>query len=249
MSAQTPEVVAGFALHRHRRLASTQDEARRLAATGARAFVVVADEQTGGHGRRGRGWQSPPGNLYASLVTTPRWPRALWPAGSLIAAAALATALEELAPPGAPRLALKWPNDVLLDGRKVAGLLLEAADDAVLVGCGLNLAVAPAELASATTLAAAGWDTDPSTVLERWLRAWSRAVAALAEGDTTSWREAWLARAAGLHRPVRVALPKRRLEGVHRGIDAYGALRVETAAGVETVLAGDVELVRLGETL
>lgn len=248
MSAHGSRVIAGFALRHHPRLASTQDEARRLAVGGEREVVVVADEQTGGHGRRGRGWDSPPGNLYASLVTTARWPRALWPAGSLIAATTLCTALEGLAPPDAAGLALKWPNDVLLDGRKVAGLLLEAADDAVLVGCGLNLEVAPSGLASATTLAAAGWRTDPLTVLERWLQAWNRAVTTLADGDTTSWREAWLARAAGLHRPIRVALPKRTLEGVHRGIDAHGALRVETAAGVEAVFAGDVELVRLGET-
>jgi BirA family biotin operon repressor/biotin-[acetyl-CoA-carboxylase] ligase len=91
-------------------------------------------------------------------------------------------------------------------------------------------------------------DVSALALLERWLEAWRRAAAALAAGDTASWRDEWLARAAGLHRPVRVTLAGRRLEGVHRGIDAHGALRVETAAGVETVLAGEVELVRLGET-
>jgi len=247
LSAVWPEEVAGFALRHHARLASTQDEARRLAKAGARQIVVVADEQTGGHGRRGRSWTSPPGNLYATVVTTPGFAPAFVPASSLIAATALCQALEGLADTPPP-LAVKWPNDVLLDGRKLAGLLLEVSDDAVLIGCGVNLATAPPAFPAAATLAAWGLEVSAAVVLERWLEAWRRAAGALAAGDTASWREAWLARAAGLHRPVRVALAERRLEGLHRGIDAHGALRVETADGVETVLAGDVELVRLGET-
>jgi len=228
-------------------LASTQDEARRRACAGGREFVVVADEQTGGHGRRGRSWTSPPGNLYATVVTAPRFAPAFLPAGSLIAATALCRAIEQLAATPPP-LSVKWPNDVLLDGRKLAGLLLEVAGDAVLIGCGLNLRVAPPAFPEAATLAGWGLDVPAPLVLEGWLGAWKRAAAALAGGDTASWRDAWLARAAGLDRPLRVTLAERRLEGVHRGIDAYGALRVETAGGVERVLAGDVELVRLGET-
>ncbi|NBB69476.1 MAG: biotin--[acetyl-CoA-carboxylase] ligase [Alphaproteobacteria bacterium] len=228
-------------------MASTQDEARRLARAGGCELVVVADEQTGGHGRRGRSWTSPPGNLYATVVTAPRFAPAFVPAGSLIAATALCRAIEQLSPTPPP-LSVKWPNDVLLDGRKLAGLLLEVAGEAVLIGCGVNLRAAPPAFPDAATLAGRGLDVQAPVVLERWLSAWRRAAAALAEGDTASWRDAWLARAAGLNRPIRVTLPERRLEGVHRGIDAYGALRVETAGGVESVLAGDVELVRLGET-
>ncbi len=248
MSAGGAPTVAGFTLTRHARLASTQEEARRLARAGAREVVVVAGEQTGGHGRRGRAWTSPPGNLYATAVTAPGFPPAYLPAGSLIAATALCDAVDALADGPLP-LAVKWPNDVLLDGRKLAGLLLEVADDALVIGCGVNVEVAPPEVPEAATLAAHGLDVDAAVVLERWLAAWRGAADAVAAGDVTSWRDAWLARAAGLHRPIRVALAGRRLEGVHRGIDAHGALRVETAAGVETVLAGDVELVRLGETL
>ena len=246
MSGTWPERAAGFALDRHARLASTQDEARRRAQAGDREFVVVAGEQTGGHGRRGRDWTSPPGNLYATLVTRPGFAPSYLPAASLIAATSLCEAIEELAPAPLP-LAVKWPNDVLLDGRKLAGLLLEMTRDAVLVGCGVNLRVAPAAFPEAATLAAHGAELEPAPVLEGWLAAWARAAQALAAGDTESWRKAWLARAAGLDRPVRVMLAERRLDGVHRGIDAYGALRVETAAGLETVLAGDVELVRPGE--
>jgi BirA family biotin operon repressor/biotin-[acetyl-CoA-carboxylase] ligase len=247
VSAVWPERVAGFSLTHHATLPSTQDEARRLARAGAGEVVVVADEQTGGHGRRGRSWTSPPGNLYATVVTAPRFAPAFVPAGSLIAATALCRALEQLATPPPP-LSVKWPNDVLLDGRKLAGLLLEVAGDSVLIGCGVNLRAAPPAFPEAATLAGWGVDAPAPLVLERWLGAWTRAAAALAEGDTASWRDAWLARAAGLNRPVRVTLAERRIEGIHRGIDTYGALRVETAGGVETVLAGDVELVRLGET-
>jgi BirA family biotin operon repressor/biotin-[acetyl-CoA-carboxylase] ligase len=248
LTARWPAAVAGLAVEAHPRLASTQDEARRRAGEGARELVVVAGEQTGGHGRRGRRWTSPPGNLYATLVTAPDFPPAYRPAASLLAATALCRALEGLAAT-APALAVKWPNDVLLDGRKLAGLLLEVQGDAFLIGCGLNLRSPPPDVPEAATLAAQGLDATPADVLERWLRAWRDAADRLAAGDTSSWRDDWLARAAGLHRPVRVTLAERRLEGVHRGIDAYGALRVETADGIETVLAGDVELVRLGETL
>jgi BirA family biotin operon repressor/biotin-[acetyl-CoA-carboxylase] ligase len=243
-----PATLSGFRIAYHPRVGSTQDEARRRMETGAREFVVVAGEQTGGHGRLGRSWASPPGNLYASVVTVLRFPREFLPAGSLIAANALCTALAGLAPASPPPLAVKWPNDVLLDGRKVAGLLLEVSGDVVVVGCGVNLKAVPSDLVQATTLAVHGFDADAPRVLERWLDAWNVAVSALAEGDTGGWRDAWLARAAGLHRPIRVTLADRRLEGIHRGIDAHGALRVETAGGLETVLAGDVELVRLGET-
>ncbi|MFP4127246.1 MAG: biotin--[acetyl-CoA-carboxylase] ligase, partial [Alphaproteobacteria bacterium] len=182
MSAVWPDEVAGFALHHHARLASTQDEARRLAKAGARELVVVADEQTGGHGRRGRRWTSPPGNLYATVVTTPGVAPAFVPALSLIAASALCQALEGRAIPPPP-LAVKWPNDVLLDGRKLAGLLLEVSDDAVLIGCGVNLATAPPEVPAAATLSSWGLELSAAGVLARWLEAWRRAAAALAAGD------------------------------------------------------------------
>jgi BirA family biotin operon repressor/biotin-[acetyl-CoA-carboxylase] ligase len=248
LSAVWPPTLGGFAIHHHARLASTQDEARRLARTGERDVVVVAGEQTGGHGRRGRSWTSPPGNLYATVVAAPGFAPAYRPAASLIAATALCRAIEDLAPAPVP-VAVKWPNDVLLDGRKLAGLLLEiTGDDAVLIGCGVNVRTAPPEFPEAATLAGAGVEATAPRLLERFLGAWRAAADGLAAGDTTSWRDDWLARAAGLHRPLRVSLPERTLVGLHRGIDAHGALRVETAEGIETVVAGDVELVRLGET-
>jgi BirA family biotin operon repressor/biotin-[acetyl-CoA-carboxylase] ligase len=227
---------------------STQDEARALVARGDSEVVVVADEQRTGRGRHGRGWVSPPGNLYASVVTRPPFEQALWPAASLIAADALAGTLAGRLPHGPP-VAVKWPNDVLLDGRKLAGLLLEVAAPALIIGFGLNLRFAPADLPETTTLAEHGVHVAAPEVLAAWLARWREAVAELAAGDRESWRARWLDRAAGLHRPVRVKLADRVLEGVHRGVDAQGALRVETPAGIETVFAGDVELVRLGETL
>jgi len=242
-----PARCEGFRIAHHPCLGSTQDTARALAEAGERELVVVADVQTGGHGRHGRGWVSPAGNLYASLVTRPPFARALWPVGSLIAATSLAAALADVADAPLP-VAVKWPNDVLLDGRKIAGLLLEVVGDVLVVGCGLNVTTSPAALPEATALACAGVDAAPPTVLEAWLRRWRAATAALAAGDTAGWRERWLELAAGLHRPIRVTLADRVIEGVHRGIDGHGALRVETPSGVEAVLAGDVELVRSKET-
>jgi BirA family biotin operon repressor/biotin-[acetyl-CoA-carboxylase] ligase len=115
---------------------STQAEARRLLMAGVPdGTVVVAGEQTAGRGRLGRAWHSPPGNLYASLVLRPSLPLAEWPQCTMAAALAIAGTLDALPVPG---VALKWPNDVLIDGRKVAGMLAEAMDASLIVGFGVN---------------------------------------------------------------------------------------------------------------
>ena len=146
-----PQLPPGYVLRAFDRVESTNDEARRLAEQGADAgVVVVADQQLKGRGRHGRIWQSPPGNLYASLLLRPDCSIAVSAQLSLVASLALAEALVALAPPDAD-VRVKWPNDVLVRGAKVAGLLLESAADAgervawVVVGSGVNIDSAPAD--------------------------------------------------------------------------------------------------------
>src|SRR5260370_1683710 len=119
-------VAAGVRLVAHDVLGSTNAEALQLARQGERgALGVVAGRQTAGRGRRGRAWISEPGNLYASLLLTAPAPAVHWPQLSFVAALAIHDAVLDVAAGLKPRLAIKWPNDVLLDGAKVAGILIE----------------------------------------------------------------------------------------------------------------------------
>jgi BirA family biotin operon repressor/biotin-[acetyl-CoA-carboxylase] ligase len=232
--------------------ASTNDDARRLAAEGAPDGTLVwADRQTAGRGRRGRRWESPPGNLYMSLLLRPDAPLAQAGQIGFLAAVAIAEMASGLLPGRA--VACKWPNDVLIDGKKAAGLLLEseAAGDGMrsggkidwlVLGLGVNVASHPKGVGfPATSLAAQGAGAEVATVMARvangfaaWYRRWR------AEGFAPV-REAWLARAAGLGGPVRVRFETRTEEGLFSGLDAEGALLLDRpGAAPLRVTAGDL---------
>src|SRR5947208_13967674 len=160
MSDGTPSLPGGFLLHRYDTVGSTNDEARQLARAGAPGGTLVwAAAQSAGRGRRGHLWQSPPGNLYLSLVLRPEGPAARAPQLGFVAALALGEALDQLAGPHL-QLRFKWPNDVLINGGKLAGILLESEMaaagglDFVIIGIGVNLVSAPRDLEyPATSLA------------------------------------------------------------------------------------------------
>src|SRR3954469_24646435 len=159
---------------------STNDDLAALARAGApEGTWLRAESQTGGRGRQGRGWDSPAGNLHASTLVrlAPGDPPA--PTLALVAAVALHEVAAAFAP-GA-ELIVKWPNDLLAGGAKLAGILLEREGDAVVIGFGANLAAAPAGLDRPTTslAALAGAAPDPATFLDvlagafaRWLGRW-----------------------------------------------------------------------------
>jgi BirA family biotin operon repressor/biotin-[acetyl-CoA-carboxylase] ligase len=179
-------------------VASTQLLCRRLAAEGApEGTVVLADDQTAGRGQHGRPWVSWPGQaLLASCLLRPDFPPARWPVLALAAGLAVAEALEEAAGVG-PRL--KWPNDVLLDGRKVAGVLAEGvagARPAVVIGVGVNVARPPggwppALAGRAVALEEAGAPVPAGTLLRGVLRRLAVRYGEVREGDLDALREAW----------------------------------------------------------
>src|SRR5262245_30775601 len=149
MIRSLPVLPAGYRLVFHDSIGSTNDEAKRLARDGAAEGTLVwALEQTAGRGRRGRAWVSPRGNLYASAIMRPNCPanRAAQP--GFVAALAIVDGLASLFPPP-NNLSYKWPNDVLVSGRKIAGILLESETSAiedvefVVVGVGINLVTSP----------------------------------------------------------------------------------------------------------
>jgi len=248
MSGAPPALPEPYRLRRHATLPSTNDEAKRLAHAGAAAGTLVwALAQTAGRGRRGRVWTSPPGNLYFSLVLRPQAPAARVAQLGFVAALALADAIGGLGGP-ALRLACKWPNDVLCNGRKIAGILLESetsgggAVDFAILGIGVNLASSPtATEFPATSLAEerAG-PIAPGLLLERFAHDFAAWSGRWQDEGFAPVRLAWLARASGLGETIRVRLEGGGLEGRFLDLDRDGALMVEAAGACRRIAAGEV---------
>lgn len=204
---------------------------------------ILARRQTAGRGRRGRRWQMPPGSFAASLALRPDLPPDRAALYSFVAALALHDVLVELSD---RPLALKWPNDVLLDGGKVAGILLESAGtasrlDKLVVGIGVNLATAPdAVEPEALTPVALGSDLTPEAFLDRLAPAFAAREATFRQAGFGPIRDAWLARAARLGQPIVARTGRDSRSGVFEDVDASGALILGTASGRQAVAAADV---------
>ena len=238
----------GCRLFAHDSLGSTSDEAKRLAAAGAAAWSVVwARTQTAGRGRRGRQWTSPAGNLYTSIVLRPACPAPRAVQLGFVAAVAVAEAVAPLLDDGR-RLTLKWPNDVLLDGAKIAGILPETGVagggdvDWVVLGIGVNVAHHPAgtDRLAATNLAAAGATCTVEALLPTLLRGLMAEIAVWESQGFGAVRSAWLKRGPAVGSEISVRLADGVLAGRFGGLDDSGALMVQSDAGTRLVTAGDV---------
>jgi BirA family biotin operon repressor/biotin-[acetyl-CoA-carboxylase] ligase len=231
----------GYRLARYETLDSTNAEAARLAQGGEHGPLwILALSQTAGRGRRGRLWQSLSGNLFATLLIRPDRPEREWPTLSFVTALAVADMAQGFAP--AAVVTLKWPNDVLLDGRKLAGILLERTGPGLAIGVGANLAHCPPDTEfPATALAAAGVappsaDTALTALaasFAKWYERWT-------DGGFSGLKADWLARAAGLHAPIRARLADGDEMGLFEGIDDQGALLLRQGESVRAVTAGEV---------
>jgi BirA family biotin operon repressor/biotin-[acetyl-CoA-carboxylase] ligase len=229
----------------HARIDSTQTRARELAKAGAISGVVVANEQVAGLGTRGRSWLAPAGSsLLASWIArpAPRSPALV----AALAGVAIARTLDVLGREGAR---LKWPNDVELEGKKLAGVLAHATSDGgggvLVLGIGINVhqqrGEFPAEIAGTATSLAIGADApDRLALLARLTRELDRLV------DPTELAAAhseWVERSSLLGRGVEVRVDGRApFAGTATAIDDEGALLVHTTTGVERVIAGEVRL-------
>jgi BirA family biotin operon repressor/biotin-[acetyl-CoA-carboxylase] ligase len=246
--------VVGRYLRWHDTLPSTNDLAMRLAETHApEGTVVVAEEQTAGRGRRGRVWVSPRGGIWCSVILRPRLPLAQIPLIGLASAVAAARAIRLTTRAAAT---VKWPNDVLSAGRKVAGVLTEAGPEAawIVVGIGINANVRTSDLPRDAlqppgSLAGSARETvDRAELTRALLRELDRAYA-LVHGPAGPARvlRAWREMADTLGRAVRVEGQGRALAGIAEDVDDLGALLVRTPDGVlERVVAGEVTLRSVG---
>ena len=238
----------GWTVHRLDAVDSTMTPARDAARNGASdRTVFVAREQIGGRGRHGRSWASPAGNLYFTAVLRPDLPARRAGECSLLISVVLADALGALIPDA--DIHLKWPNDVLLFGGKVAGLLPEAVIDggvlkALLLGIGVNVAHKPdlSDRATSRLVDHATEEPDLDEVLGRVLRtldAWFEIW--LAPGGFSRVRDAWLALGPDLGSPVSVKLGEHRIDGAFRGLGEDGALLILDTDGTDRrILAGEV---------
>jgi BirA family biotin operon repressor/biotin-[acetyl-CoA-carboxylase] ligase len=231
---------------------STNSEAKRRAAAGAEDGTLIwTRRQTGGYGRQGRTWSSAEGNLFLSLIVRPDCSLAAAAQFSFITALALGDAFGSVAPPMI-EVTYKWPNDVLLNGRKVAGILLESKGDAaqrlewLVIGLGANVSSFPTETRlPATSLHFEGCPATVTAVdlLEAFSRHMLSWINVWLDQGFSPIRQAWLRHAQGLGKEIEVRLPQETLHGTFADLDPEGTLQLALAGGGRrSIAAGEVYL-------
>ena len=237
-----------FRLECHEALESTSTTLKQRAEAGeAEGRAILARRQSAGRGRQGRGWESPAGNLYLSVLLRPAVPLREAPQWSFVAAVALAETLKPLLPHDAS-LTLKWPNDLLLHGAKAAGILVDtgvAASntlDWLCIGIGVNIASKPSLPDRATACLAEFLPAPPAPeiltkALLRNLAHWH--ATRLAKGFTPI-RDAWLRHGPAMGAAVSVKRDGALLEGAFAGLSPEGALKLAKGREVQLILAGEI---------
>lgn len=230
---------------------STNAEALRRAQAGERGPLwIMADAQSSGRGRSGRSWSSEAGNLHASLLITLALPQPKAYQLALVAGVAVFDALGAVLRPLPPGLRLKWPNDILIDGEKAGGILIESSTGAAglsaVIGIGINVGAAPAGLdRPATYLAARGDCPEPRALLDAIAEAMGAWLAAWDEGrGFAAVREAWLNRAHPIGERMGINTGSEQVSGAFLGLDPEGALLLDTEGGIRRFTYGDVSLAR-----
>lgn len=237
-------------VRRYDALPSTQDEAKTRALSGApEGTLIVADRQTAGRGRLGRTWISPPGGLWYSIVLRPPVAPDAVPALILVAALEWARVLESRGVPAR----LKWPNDLWVEGRKVAGLLTEMSAEMdrvhwAVLGVGINVSNEPPTNTEVPAAALKEWLGNRVTrqeLLSSWIDRFSASYRRYGAAGFAPFRRAYEARSWLRGRSVRYQTATGTATGRAGGVDAVGRLRVETPRGSVAVAAGEVSLLRL----
>ncbi|MFY0690954.1 MAG: biotin--[acetyl-CoA-carboxylase] ligase [Paracoccaceae bacterium] len=248
--SRSPDWPEGYDLIHLEKVDSTMAEARRRAADLTGPTWIVADMQTAAHGRRGRAWANPKGNFAGTLVLRPSASAEVVALRSFVAALALHEAFVSLTGRSSG-FALKWPNDVLLNGGKLAGILLESQGqggqvDLLSIGIGVNLVAAPdAEgleqgAVAPTALSQTGVYLTATEFLPALAAAYAQWETRFATYGFAPVREAWLARAARLGEVITARTGRESLPGTFETVDEQGNLVLKTAQGRRAIPAADI---------
>ncbi len=233
-----------FSIKTIRSVESTQDIVKEYAAKDEpEGFVVHAMEQTKGKGRHGKVWHSPVGNLYLSILLRPECLADEAGQLSFVSALAVASALDTYLP--AERVkTLKWPNDIFVDGKKIAGILIETSlvrgrVESVVVGVGLNVSAPPPDAASLDEMN--GRENSIEGLRDNVLDSFARQYKLWRTRGFDPVRKAWSREAHGLNQPIIACLPDSEINGIFRGIDEQGWLIMEDRSGNERhIKAGQI---------
>jgi len=225
---------------------STNDIAKEYAVIGEENLVIVADRQTGGRGRNGRSWESQEGNLFCSILLKPKCRPEIFSLFSFVCALAVTGALEALT--GNSELTLKWPNDVLLNGKKVCGILLESAirgneTEYLIIGIGVNLLHYPEETLYPVTSIFAETDKEISRddLLDEIVKQFEVYQSEFLGCGFAGIRNQWLQYAHNIDHTIGVNLADESTHGIFRGIDENGNLLLEISDGsISKIANGDV---------
>ncbi|MCQ2735260.1 MAG: biotin--[acetyl-CoA-carboxylase] ligase [Alphaproteobacteria bacterium] len=221
----------------YKKTTSTNDVALEQSSTAGGKFVIVAETQTAGRGRRGRVWHSLKGNLFFSAVI----PYPIQQCGTLVMLCSLSVlqTIKALCPTA--YVQLKWPNDILLNNAKVSGMLLEKGEkNFMIVGIGVNISQCPDKsqlLYPITSLADAGIKTDCNTFLNLFLHILDKN---LATNNIFAIRQQWLENVKGLNKNIIVRQEKGSIKGIFLGIDEKANLLLNTENGLQKIMVGDV---------
>lgn len=247
-----PQMPAAWRAVKFDSLDSTNAALRRMVETDgdmAEGLMVWARVQTAGRGRMGRTWESPAGNVYASILVRAPADQATAPQIGFVTAVAVVDAILDLprneTPP--PPLSHKWPNDVLADGKKICGILPEMVSDSggglwIVVGVGLNLKPVHVEGARYPVDSLDSYDVDatPEQALTKICRAFAARLEDWRQSGFSAVREAWLEKAPDIGSRTTISLPRGAVQGSFAGLDIDGALLLDSPEGRKRVLAGDV---------
>ena len=245
------DILEGYDKQIFKEVDSTNELARRLLNDITRPTWFMAEKQTAGRGRRGRAWIDQSGNFAATLVLFPEEPPAVQALRSFVASLALFDTFVMLTGQDAS-FSLKWPNDVLLKGHKVAGILLETqknklGQDVLLIGIGVNLLRAPeiTDLEECATAPVAlfsetGLKIAPEDFLETLMTSYARFEAMFQTEGFATIRQSWTKRASHIGEQITARLPDREITGLFDRIDEKGHLVIQTASGKHSVAAAEV---------
>jgi BirA family biotin operon repressor/biotin-[acetyl-CoA-carboxylase] ligase len=255
MNNQTSRFIDDYHLLTYDNLDSTNEEAKRLSlAGGQHGAVIWATEQTAGKGRDGRTWQSLSGNLHFSLLLRPHLSNEILSQLSFVTSLALFRAVRTLVESDG-EITIKWPNDLLLDGAKLAGILLEtcydgAGDPWVVIGVGVNVEKHPIiEDYPTTSLKAAGLEIiSAKIVLSRFLNMFENLYDEWVDHGFKNIRQQWLAHAAYLHDIISLQYGDEQIKGEFSSIDECGNIMLKSDGQVKIFAVGEVHLKTIKES-